>query len=104
MENMNFYNTVHLTGENLKDEHKQAGTQAGKILNFLQEHSEGKFTSSEIRKNLIQNGKISDKTQECTIRARLTDLSKKDYIIKLSELRDGFYGKPNHVWQLKTGQ
>ncbi len=104
MEEINFYNTIHLTGEDLKDGKKQAGTQAEKILDFLQEHSEGKFTSSEIRKNLIQNGKISDKTQECTIRARLTDLSKKDYITKLSELRDGFYGKPNHVWQLRTGQ
>jgi hypothetical protein len=104
MEEMNFYNTIHLTGEDLKDGKKQAGIQANKILTFLQEHSEGKFTSSEIRKNLIQNGKISERTQECTIRARLTDLSKKGYVTKWSELKDGFYGKPNHVWQLKTGQ
>ena len=99
---MNFYNTIHLTGRDLKDGKRQAETQAEKILNFLQEHSEGKFTSCEIRKNLILNGKISDRTQESTIRARLTDLAKKDYIMKLSELRDGYYGKPNHVWKLRT--
>ena len=40
MEEMNFYNTVHLTGGDLKDGQKQAGTQAGKILDFLHKHSE----------------------------------------------------------------
>jgi predicted HTH transcriptional regulator len=102
MEEVNFYNTIHLTGGDLKDGQQQAQTQAQKIFEFMQEHSTEKFTSCEIRKNLIQNGKISDRTQESTIRARLTDLSKKGYITKLAELKKGFYGKPNHIWTIRT--
>jgi hypothetical protein len=97
----NFYNTNHLTGDDLRNAWTQTGTQADKILNFLKEHSEGKFTSCEIRKHLIDKGVLSSATQENTIRARLTGLAKKDYIIKLPEMRNGFYGKPNHLWTAK---
>jgi hypothetical protein len=99
-----FYNTIHLVGMDLAKSKRQSTTQTTKILAFLQERFEEKFTSSEIRKHLIESGKISERTQETTIRARLTDLSKRDFVMKLSEMRDGYYGKPNHLWTLKTEQ
>ena len=97
----NFYNSIHLKGEELKKAFKDANTQAEKILTFLQLFPHDKFTSCEIRKYLVDNGIMSERTQECTIRARLTDLLQGGYLIKYNELRDGFYGKPNHLWQLK---
>lgn len=98
----NFHNTNHLTGDDLRNAWKRTETQAQKILTFLQEHSEEKFTSCEIRKHLIDSGKISDRTQESTIRARLTGLAKTGDAIKLPEMRLGFYGDPNHLWTTKN--
>ena len=97
----NFYNSIHLKGEELKKAFKDANTQAEKILTFLQLFPHDKFTSCEIRKYLVDNGIMSERTQEATVRARLTDLLQNDYAIKLNEMRDGFYGMPNHLWQLK---
>ena len=97
----NFYNSIHLKGEDLKGAFKNVNTQAEKILTFLQLFSNDKFTSCEIRKYLVDNGIMSERTQEATVRARLTDLLQNGYAIKLNEMRDGFYGMPNHLWQLK---
>lgn len=97
----NFYNTIHLKGEELKNAFKNANTQAEKILTFLQIFPNDKFTSCEIRKYLVEGGIMSEITQETTVKARLTDLLQGGYAIKLNEMRDGFYGMPNHLWQLK---
>jgi len=97
----NFYNSIHLKGEELKKAFKNANTQAEKILTFLQIFPNDKFTSCEIRKHLVDDGIMSERTQEATVRARLTDLLQAGHLIKYNELREGFYGKPNHLWQLK---
>lgn len=97
----NFYNSIHLKGEELKKAFKNANTQAEKILTFLRIFPNDKFMSCEIRKYLVDGGIMSERTQEATVRARLTDLMQGGYLIKYNELRDGFYGKPNHLWQLK---
>ena len=100
---MNFYNTPHLLGRELIRAKKRVTTQSEKILDFLENHPEGKFTSCEIRKYLIEQNIISATTQETTIRARLSDLSRKEYVTKLAEMRNGFYGMPNHLWTVRTG-
>lgn len=97
----NFYNSIHLKGEELKKAFKDVNTQAEKILTFLQIFPNDKFTSCEIRKYLVEGGIMSERTQEATVRARLTDLLQNGYAIKLNEMRDGFYGMPNHLWQLR---
>ena len=99
--NVNFYNTIHLKGEELKQAFKDVNTQAEKILAFVKLFPNDKFTSCEIRKFLVDNGIMSERTQETTVKARLTDLLQSGHLIKHNEMRDGFYGKPNHLWQLK---
>jgi hypothetical protein len=99
-DSINFYNSIHLEGKELKKALKQTNTQAGKILAFLEKYPFEKFTRCEIRKQLIECGAISPITQESTVGARLTDLRKLGKIIKHSELKDEIYGKPNHLWQL----
>lgn len=99
-----FYNTSHLKGEELRRATKRVTTQSDKILDFLKNNPEEKFTSCEIRKHLIEQNKISATTQETTIRARLSDLSRKEFVIKLEEMRNGFYGMPNHLWTVRTEQ
>lgn len=99
--NVNFYNSIHLKGEELKNALKTVNTQAGKIHTFLKVFPHDKFMSCEIRKHLVDMGIMSERTQEATVRARLTDLLQAGHLIKYNELRDGFYGKPNHLWQLR---
>ena len=99
--NANFYNSIHLKGEELKKAFKDVNKQAEKILAFVKLFPNDKFTSCEIRKFLVDNGIMSERTQEATVRARLTDLLQNGCVIKHNEMREGFYGKPNHLWQLK---
>jgi len=99
--NVNFYNTIHLKGEELKQAFKDVNTQAEKIISFLKLFPNEKFTSCEIRKFLVDNGIMSERTQETTVKARLTDLLQSGHLIKHNEMREGFYGKPNHLWQLR---
>jgi glycyl-tRNA synthetase beta subunit len=96
-----FFKTVRLTGKDLKKAERKTQTQSEKILDFLRERLNEKFTSSEIRKALIETGIMPESTQECTIRARLTGLYQEGFVEKLDELKDGFYGMPNHLWTLK---
>ena len=97
----NFHNTIHLKGEKLKKGNCKAQSQSNKILDFLRERLNEKFTSCEIRKYLVETGIMPESTQESTIRARLTGLYKQDFVMKLDEMKDGFYGMPNHLWTIK---
>jgi hypothetical protein len=98
--NAKFYNTVSLTGEKLKKAERLVESQSSKILNFLKLHPDKKFTKCEVKKNLVMMGEIKENTHESTISARLTDLSKDGKVIKLPEMREGFYDKPNYLWQI----
>jgi hypothetical protein len=97
--NVNFYNPIGLKGEKLVKAKRKVKSQAEKILDFFEKYPYFKFTSCEIRKSLIESGELSPITQEATVRARLTDLQKNGCVVKLNELRLGFYGMPNHLWQ-----
>jgi hypothetical protein len=97
---VNFYNSIGLKGKELVKSEKRVRSQSEKILDFLKKYPSNKFTSSEIRKRLIDSGELAPITQESTVRARLTDLKKNGCVIKLQELQDGFYDMPNHLWQL----
>lgn len=97
--NVNFYNPIGLKGKKLVKAKMKVKTQAEKILDFLEKFPTDKFTRCEIRMKLIECGEFSPITQESTVGARLTDLKKNGSVIKLSEMRDGLYGMPNHLWQ-----
>jgi hypothetical protein len=98
--NVNFYNPIGLKAEKLVKAKRKVKTQAEKILDFLEKYPFDKFTRCEIRKQLIECGELSPNTQESTVGARLTDLQANGSVVKLNEMRDGFYGMPNHLWQL----
>ena len=99
----NFFNTVGLTGEELKQSLKQNGSQEQKILKLLQKFPFRKFTKFKIKSILVDNGQISERTPESSINRALSQLKDKGLVDKLGEMQEGGLGKPNHLWRLHAG-
>ena len=97
----NFFNTVGLTGKDLKDAEIQAGSQEVKILDLMKTLPYLKLTKYEIKTLLVSLGQIKENTPESSISRALTELYKKGQVIKLEEMRQGGLGKPNHLWIMK---
>jgi hypothetical protein len=96
-----FYNSIGATGVDLKKFQRQAETQEEKILTLLEQHPQEEFTKHEIKTQLVNMGKIHDRTPESSISRALTDLMNDGKIMKLDKMRMGEFDKPNHLWKLK---
>ena len=97
-----FYNTIGATGTELKKFQRQTETQEGKILALLEKYPQEEMTKHEIKTQLVNMGKIHERTPESSISRALTDLMNDGKIIKLDKMRMGEFDKPNHLWKLKT--
>lgn len=97
-----FYNTIGATGAELKKFQRQTETQGGKILALLEKYPQEEMTKHEIKTQLVNMGKIHERTPESSINRALTGLKNEGKVLKLDKLRKGEFNKPNHLWKLKT--
>ena len=97
-----FYNTIGATGTDLKKFQRQTETQEGKILALFEKYPQEELTKHEVKTQLVNMGKIHERTPESSISRALTDLMNDGKIIKLDKMRMGEFDKPNHLWKLKT--
>ena len=97
-----FYNTIGATGTELKKFQRQVETQEGKILALFENNPNEELTKHEVKTQLVNMGKIHERTPESSISRALTDLMNDGKIIKLDKMRMGEFDKPNHLWKLKT--
>ena len=97
-----FYNTIGATGTELKKFQQQSETQEGKILALFEKYPNEELTKHEVKTQLVNMGKIHDRTPESSISRALTDLMNDGKILKLNKMRMGEFNKNNHLWKLKT--
>jgi hypothetical protein len=97
-----FYNTIGATGTDLKKFQQQTQSQEEKILALFEENPNEELTKHEVKTQLVNMGKIHDRTPESSINRALTGLMNDGKVLKLDKMRMGEFDKPNHLWKLKT--
>lgn len=94
---LSFFNTIHLSGEELKEARESCSKQEERVLQLFQRY--GAMTPFDVEyfyKNFWNHIPIT------SIRRAMTVLTDKGKLEKLNEMKEGNYGKPNHKWRLKT--
>jgi hypothetical protein len=94
---MNYHNTVHLSGEKLKERQIKTGSQNEAILKFFQKYPLNSFTPSEVWKNMRLPS-----TPLTSIRRGISDLTWKfGKLTRTEERRLGDYGAEEYTWKIK---
>lgn len=94
---LDFYNTIHESGQVLKSSQEQAQKQGERVHNIFLMHRNCAFTPAEIHSAYER---LYDRTPLTSIRRAITNLTELGKLRKLPEMKEGIYGKPNHKWQL----
>ena len=92
---MSYYNTTKIKGDSLKTSQKKAESQESLIYNFFLDYKEP-LSPSMILYKLGLNCPIT------SIRRAVTNLTLDKKIVKTSRTVKGVYGKPEHLWKVKT--
>lgn len=90
-----FYNTTHLSGDELKTRKISAGRQCSLILNFFKENPQGYFTPFEVAQYANLMG-----APITSVRRAMNTLTQEGLLIKTDRMREGQYGVSNHTWKL----
>ena len=90
-----FYNTTHMTADELHTRRVSANRQNRLILAFFKDNPKGFFTPFEVQ--LYSNLKGTPIT---SIRRAINTLTDAGFLIKTDQLRQGDYGAMNHTWKL----
>lgn len=93
-----FYKTVNLPAPELKAARETNNVQNARVLSIFEKHPEG-LTPFEA--SGIYNGQHPE-IPLTSVRRAVTDLEKSGRLEKTGAMRAGGYGKPNHVWKVKT--
>lgn len=97
-----FYNTTAENGTDLNLYKSKTVAQDAKVLNFMQQNAEQKFTVCEIFDRLLAEKIIHDRTPRTSIGRSLNTLMNEGKVSKLQEKRIGYYGRPNYLWRFKS--
>ena len=89
-----FYNTTHMTPEELKRRKQVAGRQSSQILNFFSDNPEGFFTPFEVQVYANMHG-----APITSIRRAINTLTNAGYLVKTDRMKEGEYGTANHSWK-----
>ena len=96
MENqLNFYNTIGFTGKTLSRALINIDKQGERILIILKQ-SRKALTPFEVLETYCD---YYPEIPITSIRRAMTDLTNDGKLVKLSEMKQGNYGKPNHKWR-----
>lgn len=90
---LTFFNTIHLSGEPLKQAKIQASFQEGRILDLMEKGAE--MTPCEVWEAY---NRYYPNVPLTSIRRAMTCLTEKGLLIKGEKMREGIYGKLNHTW------
>lgn len=94
---MSYYNTTHLSGDELKDRTKKSESQKDIILRFFKSNPFGKFTPFDIHSALGFN---KNNTPITSVRRAMSDLGKEKEITNTGEKSIGLFGASNYKWTL----
>lgn len=89
-----FYNTINIHGVELNNSIVQVKKQNDRIYQILKQANK-KLTPFDVHKIYDQLFKVTPIT---SIRRAMTQLTSDGKLIKLSEMKDEIFGKPNHYW------
>jgi hypothetical protein len=89
-----FFNTIHESGDTLKQSEIKAGTQNAEILEVFRRYPNRVFTPAEI------NQMIGYKWPFTSVRRGISTLTDMGYLVKTDIMRDGIFGKPNYCWKI----
>jgi len=92
---MSYYNTTKIKGDALKTSQKKAESQESLVYNLFLDYKKP-LSPSMILYKLGLNCPIT------SIRRAVTNLTLDNKIIKTSATTRGLYGKPEHLWKVKT--
>lgn len=92
-----FFNTTHLTREQVKLRMQGNRYQNGKILKFFEDNPEGLFTPFEVQ----EYGNL-DMFPITSIRRGINTLTDAGLLIKTDKMKPGKYGAVNHTWKLNN--
>ncbi|NBB18048.1 hypothetical protein GVN20_01660 [Runella sp. CRIBMP] len=97
-----FYNTTAENGLDLTLYKSKALAQDAKVLNFMLQNADQKFTICEIFDRLLAEQIIHEHTPRTSICRSLNTLMKEGKVSKLQEKRMGCYGRPNFLWRIQS--
>jgi hypothetical protein len=89
-----FYNTTHMSREEIMKRRASAGMQNKSILDFFRDNPEGYFTPFEVQEYTGQQ-----RIPITSIRRALNTLTQAGLLVKTDKLRPGDYGMMNHTWK-----
>lgn len=99
---MDYYNTTHKTGDDLKVVTEKAIGLQKKIEAYFKLFPDKEFTPPQIMENLHITAPLT------SVRRAISNLTTDGILIKTSNLKMGIYGQSNYTWKLavnsKTGQ
>lgn len=97
---MDFYNTINLEGEVLRECVNRASKQAEAVYAIFAYNPESTFTPFDIQDKLRIFDTKYWNVPVTSIRRAMTNLTKAGLIKKLNRYKPGRYGKRNFLWQL----
>lgn len=93
-----FFNTIYLEGNELNEALKDVEKQEERIFQIMKLFG-GKFTPLGVHTKYEE---LYYKAPITSIRRAMTTLTNNGRLIKLKEMRHEIYGKPNHLWTVKS--
>lgn len=92
-----FYNTVGLTGDDLKQAVEKAQRQEEAVY-LIYLHTGKAYGPSQILRLVQKAGKSWPIT---SLRRAITNLEKEGKLVKTDLMREGMFGSPEHLWTIK---
>ena len=91
-----FYNTIKLSGSDLQSARTNCKSQEDFIKWLFTNEPSLKITPSQLL-NLFDN-----RVPITSVRRALTNLTNENFLEKTNNMMEGIYGKPEHIWQIKS--
>lgn len=98
---MDHYNTLGLTGEELKTAKGKGKAQREIILEWFRLHPKAELINPEIH---VQTGLKAAGVPLTSVRRAVNDLVKANDLINTYETRPGIYGTANFIFKLNTSE
>lgn len=92
-----FYNTISLEGAELSKAKADTSKQEELIKAIFKKNPSTPISPSEILDVISSHYKLN--WPLTSIRRAITNLTDDTVLIKLSTMKDGIYGKPEHTWR-----
>ena len=94
-----YNNTTNLIGKELEKANQKTLSQTEAIKDIFFTRAGIKLTPADVYIIYCEEFK---KILLSSVRARMTSLTKKGYLVKTEIMRKGLYGAPEHCWELNS--